>query len=179
MRREIRFAGFGGQGIALAGYVLGRAFALYDGLEAVMTQSYGPEARGGASSASVVVSDHQIAYPFVQRTDVLIAFSQEAYAKFVADVKTDGIILVDRDLVEYQSDHRHHAIPATKLADDLGRRIVANMVMLGFFAGITGYVSMQAVERAIESTVKPATVELNVRALACGHDYVQQEEPTR
>lgn len=179
MRREIRFAGFGGQGIALAGYVLGRAFALHEGLEAVMTQSYGPEARGGASSASVVVSDARIAYPFVQRPDVLLAFSQEAYAKFMAEVKTDGIILVDQDLVECQSDRRHHAIPATRLAEELGRRIVANMVMLGFFSGVTGFVSMKAVERAIEGTVKPATLELNVRALAAGHAYAQKKETTR
>jgi len=168
MRYEIRFAGFGGQGIALAGYVLGKAFALYDGLEAVMTQSYGPEARGGASSANIVVSDGEIAYPFVQKPDVLVAFSMEAYARFYPGVNANAVILVDQDLVEFEPDNQHHAIPASRIAADLGRRIVANMVMLGFFTAVTGLVSPPAVEKAIEDSVKPTTVELNLRALAAG-----------
>ena len=176
MRKEIRIAGFGGQGIGLAGYILGKAFALYDGLESVMTQSYGPEARGGASSASVVVSDAEIAYPFIQHPDVLIAFSQEAYARFRPDVKADGLIFVDQDLVDYQTDAWHRAVPATRLADDLGRRIVANMVMLGYFTAVTGLVSQRAVEQAIESAVKPATLELNLRAYTAGYEFAGRRE---
>jgi 2-oxoglutarate ferredoxin oxidoreductase subunit gamma len=179
MRHEIRFAGFGGQGVALAGHVLGKAFALYDGREAVMTQAYGPEARGGASSANVVVSDAEIAYPFVQRPDVLVAFSQEAYARFQPSVKAEALILLDQDLVIYQPDRRHHAIPAGRLADDLGRRIVANMVMLGFFVAVTGLVSRLAIEQAIESSVKAATLELNLQALTNGHDYAERKELAR
>jgi 2-oxoglutarate ferredoxin oxidoreductase subunit gamma len=176
MRQEIRFSGFGGQGVALAGYVLGKAFALYDGLNAVMTQSYGPEARGGASSASVVVSDTEIAYPFVQEPDVLVAFSMEAYSRFYPQVKKDALILVDQDLVQYRPDQWHHAIPASRLADELGRRIVANMVMLGFFTAVTGLISEEGVEKAIEDTVKPHTLELNRRALITGLRYGAREE---
>jgi 2-oxoglutarate ferredoxin oxidoreductase subunit gamma len=179
VRKEIRFAGFGGQGIGLTGYILGKAFALYDGLEAVMTQSYGPEARGGASSASVVVSDADIAFPFVQQPDVLIAFSQEAYARFRPDVKLDALILVDEDLVDYQPDPWHRAVPATRIADELGRRIVANMVMLGFFAAVTELVPQQAIEKAIKSSVKPTTLELNLRAFAAGYEFAGRKEMSR
>lgn len=179
MRKEIRFAGFGGQGIGLAGYVLGKAFALYGGLEAVMTQAYGPEARGGASSASVVVSDAEIAYPFVQHPDVLVAFSQEAYSRFRPDVRAGALILVDKDLVDFQPDPWHRAVPATRLADELGRRIVANMVMLGFFTNVTDFVSQKAVEQAIVNTVKPATVDLNLRAFTAGYEFAGRKEPAR
>lgn len=171
MRQEIRFTGFGGQGVALAGYVLGKAFALYSGLNAVMTQSYGPEARGGASSANVVVSDTEIAYPFVQNPDVLVAFSMEAYTRFYSQVKEGALVLVDEDLVQYQPDQRHYAIPASRLADDLGRRIVANMIMLGFFTAVTGLVSSEAVERAMEDTLKPSILVLNRSAYATGLSY--------
>ncbi|UCG26132.1 MAG: 2-oxoacid:acceptor oxidoreductase family protein [Chloroflexota bacterium] len=179
MRKEIRFAGFGGQGIGLAGYILGKAFALYDGLEAVMTQSYGPEARGGASSANVVVSDAEIAYPFIQRPDVLIAFSQEAYARFRPDVRAGGLILIDGDLVNYRPDQWHWAVPATRMADDLGHRIVANMVMLGYFTAVTQFVTQRAIEEAITSAVKPATLELNLRAFAAGYEYADRKELAR
>ena len=98
MRKEIRISGFGGQGVVLAGYILGKALTLYDGLEAVMTQSYGPEARGGASSANVIVSDRSIAYPFVQQPDILVALSQEAYTRFRPMTKPEALILIDEDL---------------------------------------------------------------------------------
>jgi 2-oxoglutarate ferredoxin oxidoreductase subunit gamma len=173
MRTEIRIAGFGGQGVGLAGYVLGKALALYDGKEAVMTQAYGPEARGGASSASVVLSDREIAYPFVQQPDILVALSQEAYNKFITTTKPDSLILVEKDLVQAIEDDRHHAIPATRLAKELGRRIVANMVMLGFFTAVSGAVSPEAVEQAIEETVKPKTVPLNLRAFKSGYEYAR------
>jgi 2-oxoglutarate ferredoxin oxidoreductase subunit gamma len=176
MRREIRFAGFGGQGVALAGYILGKAFALHDGLNAVMTQSYGPEARGGASSANIVVSDTEIAYPFIQHPDVLVAFSMEAYARFRPQAADDALILVDQDLVHYQPDQWHHAIPASRLADELGRRIVANMVMLGFFTAVTGLVSQPAIERAIVDTLKPSILAINQRALATGLEFAACKE---
>lgn len=176
MRHEIRIAGFGGQGIALAGYVLGRALALYDGLDAVMTQSYGPEARGGASSANVVVSDTEIAYPFVQYPDVLVALSMEAYSRFCPGVKEEALILVDKDLVQFRPDPRHRAIPASRIADELGRRIVANMVMLGFFTSATGLVSVAAIEKAVQDTLRPDTLELNRRAIAKGLEYAVGQE---
>ena len=117
MRKEIRISGFGGQGVVLAGYVLGRALSLYEGLEAVMTQSYGPEARGGASSANVVTSDRPIAYPFVQHPEILIALSQEAYSRFRPMAVDHAQVLIDLDLVKPFEDDPVHAIPATKLAE--------------------------------------------------------------
>jgi 2-oxoglutarate ferredoxin oxidoreductase subunit gamma len=175
MRTEIRIAGFGGQGVGLAGYILGKAGAIFDGREVVMTQSYGPEARGGASSASVVISDQEIAYPFVQQPDILVALSQEAYRKFSKTAGPLTFILTDSDLVESIKDSRHHDIPATRMAEGLGRRIVANMVMLGFLIGVTDILNRKAVEEAIKSTVKPKTVELNLRAFVSGIEYKSEK----
>jgi len=172
MRKEIRFAGFGGQGIVLAGYVLGKALSLYDGFEVVMTQAYGPEARGGASSANLVVSDTPIAYPFVQQPDILVALSQEAYSKFRPTAASKAMILIDEDLIRAPVDEDHYLIPATRLAEGLGRRIVANVVMVGFFTAVTGVVSREAIEKAIESSVKAKTIGLNLEAFAAGYEHI-------
>lgn len=171
MRKEVRISGFGGQGVALAGNILGKAIALYDGLEAVMTQAYGPEARGGASSANIVISDETIDYPFVQHPDILVVLSQEAYTKFRPTAKPDALILIDEDLVAPFDVDELLRIPATRLAEEVGRRIVANMVMMGFFAAATGLVGREAMEKAIETTVKAKTVPLNLRAFATGFEY--------
>lgn len=171
MRKEIRIAGFGGQGIALAGFILGKALALYDDLEAVMTQSYGPEARGGASSTNVVVSDRQIAYPFVQNADVLVAMSQEAYTKFRPTARPDAMILIDEELVNPQDDDHPYRIPATRLAEEMGQRIIANVVMLGFFTAVTEIVTREAMEKAIETSVPAKAVDLNIGAFAKGFEY--------
>lgn len=176
MRKEIRIAGFGGQGVALAGHILGKAWALYDGLEAVMTQAYGPEARGGASSANLVVSDEAIDYPFILHADVLVALSQEAYTKFRPSARPEALVLIDQDLVTPLEGERPHCIPATRLAEEMGQRIVANMVMLGFFTAVTGLVSRPAVERAIETTIKAKALALNRRAFAAGYAYAGQKE---
>jgi 2-oxoglutarate ferredoxin oxidoreductase subunit gamma len=171
MRREIRIAGFGGQGVVLAGYVLGKAVALYDGREAVMTQSHGPEARGGASSADLVISSEPIAYPFIQQPDILVALSQEAYSKFHPFVKSGATVLIDRDLVVPGSGDLFHTIPATRLAEDLGRRIVANVVMLGYFTAVTRLVDPDAMVKALETSVKPKTIPLNMAAFQAGFEY--------
>ena len=176
MRTEIRISGFGGQGVVLAGYILGKALALYEGLQAVMTQSYGPEARGGASSANVVLSDQDIAYPFVQNADILVALSQEAYTKFRPQAREDAKVLIDEDLVTPFDGDSVYAIPATRLAEELGLRIVANMIMLGFFTAVTGLVRRESMEKALESSVKPKTVSLNSQAFALGFDYVRKKE---
>ena len=179
MRKEIRISGFGGQGVGLAGLVLGKALALYDEMEAVMTQSYGPEARGGASSANVVLSDRPIAYPFVQQPDVLVALSQEAYTRFRSQAKSEAIVLIDEELVKPAPDDRVHAIPATRLAEGLGRRIVANMIMLGFFTAVTGLARRESMEKALEHSVKPKTVPLNLEAFAAGYQYAGELEGVR
>ena len=176
MRTEIRIGGFGGQGVGLAGYILGKALALYEGLEAVMTQNYGPEARGGASSADVVMSDQAIAYPFVQQADVLVALSQEAYTKFRPLAKPDVLVLTDKDLVTPQDGGRVIAIPATRLAEEIGRRIVANVVMLGFFTAVTSLVSRESLEKALETSLKASTVPVNLKAFTIGFEYLPERQ---
>jgi len=181
MRAEIRFAGFGGQGIISAGKITGRAAAIFDGKNAVMMQSYGPEARGGACNADLVVSDATIGYPQLHRPQLAVIMSQEAYEKYGSTVDPDGAMILDEDLVD-TSDvppavDRVYAIPATRLADELGRKIVANVVMLGALAAITGVVSRDAMREAILSSVPPRTVELNERAFETG--FERGEEAAR
>ena len=171
MRKEIRISGFGGQGVVLAGYILGKALTLYDGFEAVMTQAYGPEARGGASSANLVVSDQPIDYPIVEHPDILIALSQEAYSKFRPTAASDALILIDEDLVDPFPQDDPYRIPATRLAEVLGRRLVANVVMLGFFTAVTRLVGPTALQQAIQTTIKAKAVPLNLQAFSRGYDY--------
>jgi len=166
---EIRFGGVGGQGIVLAGRLLGKAASLFDGKDAVVTQSYGPEARGGASRADVVISDASVDYPFVRRADVLAVFFQEAYVMFRPTIKESGLLLVDDMLVQPADDEGNlHRVPATKIAEDLGSRMAANVVMLGYLVGATRIVSRQSIEEAIRTTVKPHIVDLNLKALDTG-----------
>jgi 2-oxoglutarate ferredoxin oxidoreductase subunit gamma len=176
VRKEIRISGFGGQGIALSGYILGKAFSLYQGLEAVMTQAYGPEARGGASSANIVVADRPIDYPFIQQADILVALSQEAYNRFRPEAKPDAIVIIDEDLVTPSEGEQPARIPALQLAEGLGRRIVANVIMLGFLTAVVDFVEREAMEKAIETTVRPKTLELNLKAFETGFSYVPEKE---
>jgi 2-oxoglutarate ferredoxin oxidoreductase subunit gamma len=176
MRAEIRVGGFGGQGVALAGYLIGKAASLYQGLEAVVTQAYGPEARGGASSADVIVSDTSIDYPFLTQPDVLVVLSQEAFTRFRPASRPEAIVLVDDGLVTAPWEQRLYRIPATTLAEGLGRRLVANVVMLGFFSRETRIVPREALEKAIETTVPARTLELNLRAFSLGYEYVLEAE---
>jgi 2-oxoglutarate ferredoxin oxidoreductase subunit gamma len=172
MRQEIRLAGFGGQGIILAGYILGKAAALYGGKHAVFTQSYGPEARGGACAAEVVVSDEPIDYPLITQPDIVVCLSQEAFNKYGVAAAEGAQLIVDTDLVESSTRKqwlRH--VPATRLAEELGNRIMANMVMLGFFCEATGAVPREALEEALRTTVRPRTVEANLQAFARGFEY--------
>lgn len=177
MRTEIRISGFGGQGVALVGYVLGKALTIYSDYEAVMTQSYGPEARGGASSVNLVVSDEPIDYPFVLRPDILASLSQESYTVFRPTAKPDALILIEKDLVTPTPDDAPYCIPATRLAEELGRRVVTNMVMLGYFIAVTGIATPEAVQKAISSSVKPKTVPLNLKAFETGFTYFIEKYP--
>lgn len=171
MRQEIRIAGFGGQGVVLAGYILGKALALYADREAVMTQSHGPEARGGASSADLVVSSEPIAYPFIQSPDYLVALSQEAYMKFMPTAKPKAMILIDEDLVTPDNDHPLFSIPATKLAEELGPRIVANVVMLGYFTALSELVTPQAMRNALQTTLNIRVLPINLEAFDLGLQF--------
>jgi len=177
MRHDIRVAGFGGQGMLLAGLLIGKAAALYDGKEAVLTQSYGPEARGGASNADVIIDDDPIDYPLVARPDHFVAMFQEAYERYRPNMVKDGILLIESDLVKpFTDEGPYRGIPATRIAEELGRRIVANVVMVGFFSGATGLITPQAGERAIRNTLRPRLVELNLKAFNAGYDYAKKQE---
>lgn len=169
MRYDIRLAGFGGQGVILAGHLLGKAAAVYGGKDAVLTQSYGPEARGGACAAQLIISDTPVDFPLVDKADCLALMSQEAYDKYLATAKEEAVILLDSNLVwKEPGSGRVYRAPFTRVAQGLGNRIVANMVMLGFLVGITGCVERAAVEEAIRTEMRPRFVDLNLEALARG-----------
>ena len=176
MRQELRIAGFGGQGVISAGRITGQAAVLYDGKQAAFTQSYGPEARGGACAAEVVISDAPVAYPLLTTPDVAILMSQEAYEKYAQEVKPGGILIVDSDLVHYQDrgNVRLLLVPATRIAESLGRKIVANVVMLGALAAAWPAVSKDALLKAVLAAVPPHTRELNQRAFEAGYNYVKE-----
>jgi 2-oxoglutarate ferredoxin oxidoreductase subunit gamma len=171
---EIRVAGFGGQGVILTAMIIGKAASLYQGAFATLTQSFGPEARGGACSAQVILSETPVSYPYVTQPDVLIVMSQEAYSRFVPEMKTGGLLLVEQDLVHvenHRSGIRVYSVPATRLAEELGKRMVQNMVMVGFFTAVTSLVEPGAIRRAIVDSVNEASRELNLRAFDRGFEY--------
>ncbi len=173
---QVRISGFGGQGVVLAGMLLGKAASLFDGKEAVFTQAYGPEARGGACNADVIIADSTIGYPLVSEPNVLVTLFQEAYAKFRPTLAPGGLLIIEADLVHPDKDDTEClGLPASAMAEELGRRIVANVVALGYLIGRTNVVSREAVEKAIETTVKPKTIDLNIRALGAGIDRAAQE----
>lgn len=172
---EIRIGGVGGQGIVLSSKLLGIAASLYDGKEAVVTQAYGPEARGGAARSDVVISDDSVDYPFVTQADALAALFPEAYTKFRPMLKPGGTLIVDSQLVKVSADDEESAIkiPATKIADEVGNRLARNVVILGCLIGATGVVSRDAMVEAIKKQMKPKIVELNIRALDAGIEFAQ------
>lgn len=167
---QVRICGYGGQGIVLAGMLLGKAASLYDGKEAVFTQSYGPEARGGASTADVVISSDPVDYPLITEADIVVALFQEAYVRFTPTLRAGGTLIVEEDLVQLNgSDECVSRVPATRIAESLGARIATNMVVLGFLTGKTGIVSTEAVREAIRHTVRPKTLDLNLSAFDAGY----------
>lgn len=171
---EIRIAGFGGQGVILAAMVIGKAASIFQNQHATMTQSFGPESRGGACSAQVILSDEPILYPYVTRPDILVAMSQEAYSKFVPELKDGGMLIIEQDLVQVNnlpSGVRVFGVPATRLAEELGRRMVLNIVMVGFFAAVTNLLDPEALRKAIDDSVPPAFRELNRKAFDRGYAY--------
>jgi len=172
-RREIRIAGFGGQGVVLSGQIVGKAAAVHDGGFATFTQSYGPEARGGACTAEVVVSDEPIDYPYVTNPRVQIILSQAAYAKYGRELPADAITIVDPDLVKLDPDHDPPplSIPATRMAREMGRVVVANIIMLGFLAATSDLISSEALKASVLSSVPKGTEEFNSKAFGLGHDY--------
>jgi 2-oxoglutarate ferredoxin oxidoreductase subunit gamma len=172
--REILVSGFGGQGIVLAGSILGKAAALYDDRHSTMTQSYGPEARGGSCSAQVMISDEEILFPYVENPQVIVCMSQEGYTKNADALIDGGLLLWDTDLVEtgeLDPGWNTYNIPATRFAEELGNGMMANIVMLGFLAALSDVVTVEALRRAVLDSVPPHTTEKNEAAFGRGLEY--------
>lgn len=168
-RTEIRLAGEGGQGMILAGIILAEAAAIYDGKQATQTQSYGPEARGGASRSEVVISDVEIDHPEVLSADVVVALSQEAYKKFAKSVHAGSLLIVDADRVEVPADFAGVKVPVARIAQETtGKAITTNTVVLGLLVGLTGVVSRDAIEKAVTARAPKGTEEMNRKALQAG-----------
>jgi 2-oxoglutarate ferredoxin oxidoreductase subunit gamma len=171
---EIRISGFGGQGVILAAAVIGKAAAIFQNEYATMTQSFGPEARGGSSSAQVILSTEPILYPYVTQPDILVVMSQEACTRFAPQLKPGGTLITERDLVRVDripSGARVFGVPATRLAEELSRKVVLNMVMVGFFGAVTRLLDPDALRKAVADSVPPATHELNLKAFDRGFEY--------
>jgi len=171
---EIRIAGFGGQGVILAAAVIGKAAAIFQGGYATMTQSFGPEARGGSSSAQVILSSEPILYPYVTQADILVVMSKEAYTKFAPQLKPGGILITERELVrvdQIPSGARAFGVPATRLAEELGRKVVLNIVMVGFFGAVTKLLDPEALRQAVADSVPEAMKKLNLQAFDKGFEY--------
>lgn len=171
---EIRISGFGGQGIIRCGYIIGKAASIYDGKSATLTQSFGPEARGSACSAQVVIEKNRVLYPYIIVPNILVAMSQEAYTKFESNLDKNGVLLIDQDLVkpEKRRDQiKFYAIPATRIAEEMGNKIIANIVMLGFFTAVTKVITKEAGRKAIFGSVPERYIELNLKAFDRGYEF--------
>ncbi len=176
-RTEIRITGFGGQGVVLSGYIIGRACAVNAGLHATMIQSFGPEARGSACSATVVISDTQILYPYIRRPQIFIVMSADGYEKYRDELADDGTLIYEENLVQpvFKDGQPAFGIPSTRIAESLGRAIVQNIVMLGFFREVTQIVSREALREAVRASVPAGTEGLNLRAFDAGVDYFHKK----
>lgn len=172
--QQIRIAGFGGQGVILAGMVIGRAATLFDGKHVTLTQSFGPEARGSAASVDLIVSPEPVLYPYLTRLDVLVAMSQEACTRFLPELAPQGTLLFEQDLVNFGSPRpglQAFGIPATRFAEELGHKVVLNMVMVGFLTGLTGLVSPEAARKSLAESVPKGTESLNTAAFDKGFEF--------
>jgi 2-oxoglutarate ferredoxin oxidoreductase subunit gamma len=174
---EIRITGFGGQGVVLAGYIIGRASAINAGRHATLIQSFGPEARGSSCSATLMVSDDEILYPYIQRPSYLIVMSSEGYSKYRDELLDSGTLVYERDLVkpDLKEGQPAYGCPSTRIAEKLGRAMIQNIVMLGFFAAATGIVTHEQMREAVKASVPGGTEEMNLKAFDAGWEYFEQE----
>jgi len=171
-KQEIIFTGFGGQGIVLAGRILGKAAVIGDHRNSTLVQAYGPEARGGACSAQVIISDGSIHYPYVRQPAILVCMSQAGFDKFSHQMAENGVLLIDQDLVRPPEKTKDFfPIPSTRMAEEMGRKMMANIIMFGFFTAITGAVSVDAARNAVRESVPKGTEDMNAGAFNKGHDY--------
>ena len=172
-KREVRLAGFGGQGIILSGHVLGKAATLFEKKNAVFTQSYGPEARGGSCSADVLIDTETIYYPKVISPDLLVIMSQGAWTTYGGALKSGGTLIIDEDLVNIENFPEGvtvYKVPSTRIAEEMGRRIVANIVMLGAVAALGGVVSYDSLRKAVLDSIPAGTEELNTSTFDKGYE---------
>lgn len=175
-RTEIRITGFGGQGVVLAGHIIGRACAIHAGKHATMIQSFGPEARGSACSATLVVDDKEILYPYIRRPHIFTVMSGEGYEKYRDELRDDGLLIYEQDLVRpvFKDGQRAFGIPSTRIAESLGRALVQNIVMVGFLTGVTRLVPHEAMRQAVHESVPAGTEELNLEAFDRGLAYADE-----
>jgi 2-oxoglutarate ferredoxin oxidoreductase subunit gamma len=174
MLTEVRITGFGGQGVIRFGYLLGKAASIYDGKQATMTQSFGPEARGSACSSQVVISDDRVLYPYVTKPNFVVAISQEGYAKHANNITDDGTLIIDEDLVKPEKVKKGvklFAIPSTRLAEEMGAKIAANIVMFGFFTAVTNLTTEESAKQAIKDSFREKLIDLNLKAFEKGYQY--------
>ena len=172
MQKQIVITGFGGQGVVLAGRIVGKAAAIGDKLESTLVQSYGPESRGGACSAQVTISDGEIYYPYIQNPDILVAMSQAGYEKYKDLLRQGGIIVVDQDLVRPGPEAADYfGVPSTRFAEEMGLKMMANIIMIGFFTAITEAVSLEAARKTVAESVPKGTEEKNLKAFEKGWEY--------
>ena len=175
MRTEFRIAGTGGMGVVLAGVILGQAAVVHAGLESVQTQSYGSEARGTAAKSEVIISDEQIRYPKVREADYSVLMSQKAFELYLSGAKKGGTLLIDPDLVdpnEAEIGFEIVSIPAMKTADDMGMRLVSNMVMLGALVKKSGIFPLKALESALKDLITSKALKLDVDAVRTGAGFI-------
>lgn len=173
-KQEIRLAGFGGQGIILSGHILGKAAALFENKNAVFTQSYGPEARGGSCSADVLISSETIHYPKVGDPTLLVIMSQGAWATYGSSLVPGGVLILDKDLVTLEKEPEGvtiYRVPATRIAESMGKKIVANIVMLGAVGALGGVVSYESLKQSVLASIPAGTEELNISAFDQGYQY--------
>lgn len=175
MKHEIRLSGEGGQGIILAGVILAEA-AIYDGFNAIQSQSYGPEARGGASKAEIIISDNEINYPKVKQPDVLLILSLEAYKKYFKNISSNGIIIIDDTIqITDNSPAKIFKLPIIKTADEeIKLPITTNIIALAALQSITQVVSKISLEKAIFNRVPKSSVEYNKKAVELGYNLIKQ-----
>jgi len=169
MKKEVRICGFGGQGVILSGFIIGKAASVFMDYHAVQSQSYGPEARGGAARSEVIISDEKIGYPRPTSVDFFIAMSQEAFDTYRTDIRKDTVIVVDPDLVpKHNIGQPVHKVHAQRIAEQLGNKIVTNIVMVGAATAIFDLLKHDAVKDAVIDSVPKKFIELNKKAFEEG-----------
>jgi len=178
---EIKIGGLGGQGVILSGIIVGKAAAIYDHKFSTMTQAFGPEARGSACSSQVIIDSEPILYPYVTAPDILVVMSQDAYNKYIPELKDEpeSLLLYENDLVTPKvadARYRSFGIPATRFAEEMGRKVVLNIVMVGFFAAMTGLVGRDAMRDAVRESVPRGTEKLNLAAFDKGFAYGKEQQ---